>query len=258
MVETSHRTVPANRILCTMRALTLKGFSRTLLRLAVVALFLAISIHLVRTFGPRNCADMQRQLSDLGSGAPLFFFAAFVLATVAFVPGTVVMMVAGLTFGVVWGALISTLAGTTAATLAFLAARWLFRQPLAQLAESGAVRVWYQRLEQGIKRHGIRYIILMRMLPVVPFSALNMACGVLPVRTAEFVVGSFVGMLPATVAFANLGVAGCGLIDAVATGGLALDQVPPHILWNLVLSVAVLCILAFMPLVYQVLRRDKH
>ncbi len=131
----------------------------------------------------------------------LGYFAVFTLLTAACLPGAaVLLLVAGATFGLVWGSLLATLASTTGALLTMLAARHLLR-PMVQrrLGEHAAA------FASTVARDGAFYMLSLRLLPVIPFVPVNLMAGVVPLRVSTFVWTSFVGMLPGTAAYVNAG-----------------------------------------------------
>ncbi len=154
----------------------------------------------------------------------LGYFAVFTLLTAACLPGAaVLMLVAGATFGLVWGSLLATLASTSGALLTMLAARHLLR-PLVQrrMGERAAA------FAGTVARDGAFYMLSLRLLPVIPFVPVNLMAGVVPLRASTFVWTSFVGMLPGTAAYVNAGreLAGLdslqGLVSPGVLGALAL------------------------------------
>lgn len=159
----------------------------------------------------------------------LGYFAVFSLLTAACLPGAaVLMLLAGATFGLVWGSLLATLASTTGALLTMLAARHLLR-PLVQrrMGERAAA------FAGTVARDGAFYMLSLRLLPVIPFVPVNLMAGVVPLRASTFVWTSFVGMLPGTAAYVNAGreLAGLdslqGLVSPGVLGALALLAAVP-------------------------------
>jgi uncharacterized membrane protein YdjX (TVP38/TMEM64 family) len=114
---------------------------------------------------------------------------------------------AGVLFGALWG-LVLTITGTT---LAALAAYGLVRWVGGPLVERHAHRAGFAWVRARLDRSGLLAMISLRLIPMVPFSALNYAAGVAGVRLLPYVVGTVLGVLPGTVSIVVLG-------DAV-TGG---------------------------------------
>jgi len=153
----------------------------------------------------------------------LGFFALFTLLTACCLPGAaVLMLLAGASFGLVWGSVLAVLASTTGATLTMLASRHALRERVAlRLGER------LQGLDRGLQRDGAVYMLSLRLLPVIPFVVLNLLSGLscLPART--FFWASALGMLPATVLYVNAGLQLAqvhsldGLLSAPTLGALA-------------------------------------
>ncbi len=146
-------------------------------------------------------ADLQAWRAAQPLGAALLFFAVYVAATAVSLPGaTVLTLAAGALFGLGWGTLIVSFASTLGATLAFLAARWLF---------GGWVQARFAdrltALNAGIAKEGGWYLFTLRLVPVLPFFVVNLAMGMTTLRVRTYAWVSQLGMLPATVLYVYAG-----------------------------------------------------
>jgi len=153
----------------------------------------------------------------------LGFFALFTLLTACCLPGAaVLMLLAGASFGLVWGSALAVLASTTGATLTMLASRHALRERVT--ARLGGR---LQGLNHGLQRDGAVYMLSLRLLPVIPFVVLNLLSGLSCLPTRTFFWASALGMLPATVLYVNAGLQLAqvqsldGLLSAPALGALA-------------------------------------
>jgi len=153
----------------------------------------------------------------------LGFFALFTLLTACCLPGAaVLMLLAGASFGLVWGSVLAVLASTTGATLTMLASRHALRERVT--ARLGGR---LQGLNHGLQRDGAVYMLSLRLLPVIPFVVLNLLSGLSCLPTRTFFWASALGMLPATVLYVNAGLQLAqvqsldGLLSAPALGSLA-------------------------------------
>jgi len=146
-------------------------------------------------------AEVARRIQGLGAWAPLAFMAAYALAAVALIPGSVLTLAGGAIFGLWRGTVIVFAGATLGACAAFLVARYLAR---------GAVErrlVDYPRfaaVDRAVAREGRKIVFLLRLSPVFPFSLLNYALGLTRVRFADYAVASL-GMLPGTVLYVYYG-----------------------------------------------------
>ncbi|MFN4019766.1 MAG: FAD-dependent oxidoreductase [Erythrobacter sp.] len=129
------------------------------------------------------------------------FFLAYVVVTAASIPGAGIMtLAAGALFGVVLGTLIVSFASTIGATLAFLSSRYVLRDWVeARFGER------LKAINAGLERDGPFYLFTLRMIPYIPFFAVNLVMGLTRIRTLTYAWVSQVGMLLGTVVYVNAG-----------------------------------------------------
>ena len=129
------------------------------------------------------------------------YFAAYVVMAALSLPGAAVMTIAGgAIFGLVTGSIVVSFASSIGASLAFLAARFLFRDSVQH-----RFRDRLQRLNEGVARDGAFYLLTLRLVPVFPFFVINLVAALTPLRTWTFYWVSQIGMLPATIVYVNAG-----------------------------------------------------
>jgi pyruvate/2-oxoglutarate dehydrogenase complex dihydrolipoamide dehydrogenase (E3) component/uncharacterized membrane protein YdjX (TVP38/TMEM64 family) len=129
------------------------------------------------------------------------FFAAYVAVTGLSLPGAAVMtLVGGAVFGLFWGTLIVSFASSLGATLAFLASRFLLRD----WVQSRFARE-LRPINEGFAREGGFYLFTLRLIPAVPFFAINLGMGLVPIRAWTFYWVSQLGMLAGTIVYVNAG-----------------------------------------------------
>jgi uncharacterized membrane protein YdjX (TVP38/TMEM64 family) len=173
--------------------------------------------------------------------APLVFIAMHIAGSLFFVPRTLLALGAGLVFGMWWGIVWAALGSVAGAVAGFLAARYLyagFVDPtrLARSAGPARLAALLERTEQG----GWRGVALLRLVPIIPHSLTNYALGLTRVRLGAFAVGSLVGQLPLTIAYADLGAAGERALRGAADW-------PHAVLWPSLIGVAALALSLLIP-----------
>ncbi len=137
-----------------------------------------------------------------GAAGMAAFVALYVLATVLFLPGSVLTLGAGAVFGLVQGAVVVSVASTLGATAAFLVGRYLARDWVARKV-SGNDR--FQAIDDAVAREGWKIVGLTRLSPVFPFNLLNYAYGLTRVSLRDYLLASWVGMMPGTVMYVYIG-----------------------------------------------------
>jgi len=131
----------------------------------------------------------------------LVFFLVYVAVTGLSLPGAALMTVAaGAIFGLLWGTVIVSFASTFGATLAFLVSRFLLRDWV-----QGRFGHSLRTSNAGIEREGAFYLFTLRLIPAIPFFAINLAMGLTPMRAATFFWVSQLGMLAGTIVYVNAG-----------------------------------------------------
>jgi uncharacterized membrane protein YdjX (TVP38/TMEM64 family) len=132
--------------------------------------------------------------------APLGFLAVHIVASLLFVPRTLLAIVAGLLFGMGWGIVWAALGSVAGAVAGFLVARYVIAG-LAGLEGLGPMAA-------SVERGGWRAVAVLRLIPVMPHSVANYALGVTRLPLGAYAFGSLAGQLPMTIAYVDLGAAG--------------------------------------------------
>ena len=141
-------------------------------------------------------------IARLGLWGPVLFIAGYIVATVLFLPGSVLTLGAGAVFGVVLGSVYVSVASTLGATAAFLVGRYLARDWVAKKIEGNAA---FAAIDRAVAAEGWKIVGLTRLSPAFPFSLLNYAFGVTRVSLRDYVLASWIGMMPGTVMYVYVG-----------------------------------------------------
>ena len=164
---------------------------------------------------------VQQWIQGLGPLAWLAFMAIYAIATVLFLPGSVLTLAGGALFGPIVGTLVNLTGATIGAVLAFLVARYLGADWIR--AKAGA------RLEtilEGVETEGWRFVAFVRLVPLFPFNLLNYALGLTRIPLFPYLIATWISMLPGAVAYTWLGYVGreaaAGGEDLIRKGMLAL------------------------------------
>lgn len=173
-----------------------------LLLLAIASYFLFdLGQYLTLEFAQSRLASIQQFKNDNFGLAVLIYFTGYVAVAGLSIPGaTIVTLLGGAIFGVLWGTLIVSFASSVGATLAFLVSRLLLRDWVE--AKFGD---YLEPINKGIEKDGNFYLFSIRMVPLFPFFMINLLMGLTTIRTSSFYIVSQLGMLLATVVFVNAG-----------------------------------------------------
>ncbi len=186
-----------------------------------------------------DVALIVQQVSESGPLAWLLFMALYALATVLFLPGSLLTLAGGSLFGPVLGTFVNLTGATLGASLAFLLSRYLASDWVEQKT-AGRLK----QLKDGVEDEGWRFVAFVRLVPLFPFNLLNYALGLTRIRFSHYLIATYVCMLPGAFAYTYLGYAG----REAAAGGEGLIQ-------KGLLALALLATVAFLPRVISKLRQ---
>ncbi|MEO9220368.1 MAG: TVP38/TMEM64 family protein [Mycobacteriaceae bacterium] len=202
-----------------------------LLRLGVALLMVGAAVTAAVLISTPSVTHLRTQFDHPSLFSALMFAALYAAITVSPLPKAVFTIAAGAVFGVP-AAIPIVLAGALAgAVIAFYLGRLLGREATQRLAGRGLAT-----LDTQLRRHGLWAITALRLVPVVPFTAVNYLSGLTALRLAPYAVGSLLGMTPATTAYAFVGAYGsspgswpflaalAGLVTLASIGALLAAQ----------------------------------
>jgi uncharacterized membrane protein YdjX (TVP38/TMEM64 family) len=165
------------------------------------------------------------QIQNLGFTGAIAFILLYIIATVAFIPGTFLTLGAGVIFGVVLGSVYVFIGATLGATAAFLVGRYLARGWIAKKIESDKR---FSAIDKAVGKEGFKIVLLTRLSPIFPFILLNYAYGLTGVSLKDYFFGS-VGMIPGTVMYVYFG----SLAGNLAKLGTETRSTNPAIEWTI-------------------------
>ncbi|PLZ40983.1 TVP38/TMEM64 family protein, partial [Fischerella thermalis WC542] len=140
-------------------------------------------------------------IESLGSWGAIAFIIIYNIATLLFIPGSLLTLKGGCLFGVVWGSMYVLIAATIGATFAFIIGRYLTRDWVCRQLEKHPK---FKAIDQAVAKQGFKIVFLTRLSPIFPFNLLNYAFGITQVSLKDYILGS-IGMIPGTVMYVYIG-----------------------------------------------------
>ncbi|MEH2368860.1 TVP38/TMEM64 family protein [Nostoc sp.] len=176
------------------------------------------------SFNPQAILREALQWIDgLGTVGAIAFIALYIIATVAFFPGSILTLGAGVIFGAVWGSLYVFIGATLGATAAFLVGRYLARGWVAgKIADNKK----FAAIDEAVGKEGLKIVLLTRLSPIFPFNLLNYAFGITGVSLQDYFIGSL-GMIPGTIMYVYIG----SLAGNLAMIGTEAQPTNPTLQW---------------------------
>lgn len=168
---------------------------------------------------------VRRAVDDAGPWGAVVFVALHVVLSLVPVPRSLLAVIAGALFGVAAGIALSVLASVLSAAVTFAIGRRVGREAVARLT---GPRV--ERVERLLHERGLVAVLAARLTPVAPFVVTNYGSGMSSVRTRDYALGTVVGVVPGSVAW--------------ATVGGAAGREPGALLWGVTVVVVLLVVAA--------------
>ncbi|MEO6200413.1 MAG: TVP38/TMEM64 family protein [Cryobacterium sp.] len=198
------------------------GGRRPLWRLGFLAAFIALAVAVGIVVPVPSVDEVRAAAGSAGFVGAIGFVLGYGALTLTPMPKNVLSIAAGLTWGFGGGALLVYFGALLGATLAFAIGRFLGREAVERFTGARVARV-----DEIVHRRGFATVVVARLVPVLPFTALNYTAGLTAVRRSDYALGTALGIIPGTLAYVALGAFGLELgwpfwIAAGVLGGLSL------------------------------------
>ncbi len=151
--------------------------------------------------------------------APLVFVLAYAAATAFALPGSLLTIAGGAVFGFGWGSLLNSIGANIGASAAFGMSRFLGREGI-----EGLVGARLDGLNKATAQHGFMGLLILRLIPLVPFNALNFGSGLTAMRWRDYILATVVGILPGTLVYTFFA-------DALVQGSTAASETARTRMW---------------------------
>lgn len=177
----------------------MKGLGRkTIIAIVLIILIMAAAYYCYNTGLFKNCTSegIKEYVNSLGAFGPIAYMIMF-----SVIPsGAIIAIGGGMAFGMYLGVLYTTLGALLGAATAFYIAKFLGRGVVEKF-----LRGKVQNLENGIEKNGFFIILILRLIPLIPFNAISYGAGLTKVKFLDYFLATMIGILPGVIVFTNLG-----------------------------------------------------
>jgi uncharacterized membrane protein YdjX (TVP38/TMEM64 family) len=166
--------------------------------------------------------------------AVAIFIALYIILTIVGVPGTILTLAGGIAFGLSWGTFWSVVGATLGAIGAFWLARYLLHDTINhKFGHHPALA----KFKKAVQHQPLSFVLTIRFAPISPFNIVNFLFGLTPIHWIPYSLGTFIGIIPGTLAYTWLGVSGSRALQGedslsffLALGILTLLSIMPMLL----------------------------
>lgn len=217
------------------------------LMFAVVAIVAGVAMFVPQV--QQGLVNVLEVVQSAGVWGPALFIVVYILACLLFLPGSILTIGAGYVFGIRVGIITVSIGSTLGAVAAFLLARTLMR---GWVVRAMAANSRFQALDKAVGEQGFKIVLLTRLSPVLPFNLLNFAFGVTKVSLRDYMLASWIGMLPGAILYIYVGSAMKSLAEL--TTGKRHWTVQEQVLFGLGLAVTAVLSIVFARLARRALK----
>lgn len=165
--------------------------------------FLSISVAIAFHYKYPTLNQIKDHFGSSGLIGWLIFALVYLVASLFFVPKNILTLVAGSVFGFFWGTAVVLLGSMSGALLAFAISRFLGREVIEPILIQRTPKI-----AQYLHNNQFRSVLTARLIPVVPFTLLNYAAGLSPIRIGQYTYATLLGILPGTLSYILIGAYG--------------------------------------------------
>lgn len=233
----------------------MKKFTRAipLIIIAGVIIF-AIKLNILHYLSFAALQEYHQQLAhyvENNFAISIVVFCLFYIVVVATsIPGALfVSLLGGFLFGTLLGTLLVVSSATIGATLLVIAVQLAFGESVA--AKIGS-KVKF--METNLQQNAFFYLLSLRFLPVVPFWLVNLAAGIFNIKLRDFMLATFIGIIPGTFVYVNIGASLTSVFAQNSTKFKLSGLVSPQIL----IALTLLGVISFIPAIIKSLKKRKN
>ncbi len=178
----------------------------TILLIVLIIIFLTFSHSLhrgIKLLIEGNAHDLINWIRSWGVFAPIISILLMIFQAIAApLPSFLISGANGMVFGVFWGVVISWIGAMFGAAVSYYLAI-VFGKAITPKKYQD--KEWMKKLEHFNGKHGFIIVLVARLIPVVSFDFISYAAGLTRMRVSHFLLGTGIGMLPATVIYTIIG-----------------------------------------------------
>lgn len=179
---------------------------------------------------------------DHYAAAVICYVLIYIIAVAISIPGaTIFTLIGGFLFGIWYGTFFVVISATIGSLVIFTAVRLAVDSWLAKSAKG-----WTAKMREGFQQGAFQYLLILRLLPIFPFWAVNIAAALLGVSTMTFIITTFLGIIPGSFVYVLLGNSLGYIFDRNETPDLSIIFEP-----TVLLPLVCLALLSFMPSIYK-------
>lgn len=154
----------------------------------------------IELFKNYNSKEIKLFLDSLGLLAPIVYIILFTFVPLTFFPDSVLAIAGGMAFGLLRGTVLTMIGALCGGSLAFFITRYLGQEVIKRFVKKDI-----SILSKHAKEKGFLVVLILRLIPLVPFDVISYSAGLSEIRYKDFLLATLLGIIPGVVVFSNIG-----------------------------------------------------
>lgn len=176
-----------------------------IIKIVLFLVFLIVGIIFLRRNNISDLEELKRIILGSGNIAPLIYIGLFSILPTFFVPVTILAMAAGYVFGILPAAIYTFIGAFINSTITYFIGKYVAYDLINDIADEKYKDVYDRLKEKTRGQEGFIFMLIVRLLPFVPYTFLNYMSGVVGYNYFVFISSSMLGILPGIFIYSNIG-----------------------------------------------------
>lgn len=151
-------------------------------------------------FTIKSPQQIKEYIASFGILSPIIYIILFTLVPLTLFPDSILAIASGLIFGLYKGCILTMIGALCGATLSFYISRLLGKEALKKIIKKDI-----NYFEKGLSKNGFLIILLLRLIPLLPFDVISYGAGLSKIKYKDFILATLIGIIPGVYVYVNLG-----------------------------------------------------
>ncbi|SKA83055.1 Uncharacterized membrane protein YdjX, TVP38/TMEM64 family, SNARE-associated domain [Caloramator quimbayensis] len=151
-------------------------------------------------FTIKSPQKFKEYIISFGMLSPIIYIILFTLVPLTLFPDSILAIASGLVFGLYKGFILTMIGALCGATLSFYISRLLGKEALKKI-----ITKEINYFEEGLSRNGFFIILVLRLIPLLPFDVISYGAGLSKIKYKDFIFATLIGIIPGAYIYVNLG-----------------------------------------------------
>lgn len=178
---------------------------KNILKIVVFILLLIFVTIFLRERNFTNIDELKFLINKYSVISPIIYILLFAILPTFFITVTILAIISGAVFGFIKGAIYTFIGAFLNATLTYLVSKYVAYDFVSDIVKRKYSDT-YAKIESNVKgKSGFILMLILRLLPLIPYTALNYMAGISGYEYKIFITSTLLGIIPGMLCYVNIG-----------------------------------------------------